>query len=208
MVPARWRAEGDYVARSRRDWIAGLAILAVACSSADAQQAANDAPVPGALRARSVGGTDLGLAYGIEPAWPFSVPGGFGTATLVMVLLKEQPAGAVSPVLVYRSAVSGSPLPCARFYQTADCTGTATVSPTQAGTACVIGGRMYRPDFTGTPGVVTYASTQAPRWDPVALALVTECVAGPGTSPPWLLPAIDVGPVPASPGRIFVVPAD
>jgi hypothetical protein len=193
-------------------WFVALAIVAIGCSSADAQQAAGDVPVAGALRARSVaGGADLGLAYDIEPSWEFALSGGGTlTANLVMVLLKEQPAGAVSPVLVYRSVLSGAPLPCTRYFQTADCSGPATVAPTQAGTVCVAGGRMYRPDFGGTPGAAPFGSAQFPRWDPLTLAFITECsVAVPGvSSPPWTLPAIDVGPAPASPGRIFVLPAD
>src|SRR5512134_525121 len=105
-----------------------IAAVLAACGSADGQSATSH---PGALRARSISGADLGFVYASEPVWQFAVRGGTGSVALPMVMLKEQPAGAAGPVLVWRAMQSGSALECARYYQSADCSGAATIGPSQ-----------------------------------------------------------------------------
>jgi hypothetical protein len=193
------------MARLAMACVCALVVGAIGCSSADGQ-AAQEAP--GTMRARSLTGADLGFAYDMEISWPFQVVGGTGTANLVMVLVKEQPAGAARPMLVWRSVLSGAATLCARYYDGAACAGSVTHQPTQAGAACVAGGRMYRPDLTAAPAAITFQSAELPRWDPAALAFVHECLDAPGTTAPIMLPAVDAGPAAASPGRIYVEPAD
>jgi hypothetical protein len=186
-------------------WVVGLAAVIGGCGSADSQTLP---VVEGALRARSSGGADLGLVYNVEQAWQFTPTSGTGTAGVAMVLLKEQPAGAPSPVLVYRSVISGSPLPCNRYYDGSGCTGNVTLQANQMGTACISGGRMYRPDFSGTAGAISFQSAELQRFDGSTQSLVLQCVNTPGTTHAFMLPAVDAGPAGASPGRIRVEPAD
>jgi hypothetical protein len=182
-----------------------LAVVAIGCSSADGQ---TEPGAPGALRVRSVAGTDLGLAYGLDLFFQLSTTGG-GSATAPMVLVKEQPAGAASPILVYRSILSGVALACTRLFDTADCGGTATVQAPLAGTACAAAGRMWKANFAVPAGSIAFESIEYPRWDPGARVFTVECVNTPGASTlPIIHPAVDAGPERSSPGRVYVVPAD
>jgi hypothetical protein len=93
-------------------------------------------------------------------------------------------------------------------FAAAGCTGAATVTPTQAGSVCASGGRMYAADFAAAAAAVPFQSAEVARWNPATLAFVTECSDVPGTTPPFTLPAVDVGPLAPAPGRVHVVAAD
>lgn len=193
------------MARANVAWIVWLAAAALGCGSADSQTLPL---VDGALRARSSSGANLGLVYNVEQAWQFVPASGTSTVGVGLVLLKEQPAGAPAPVLIYRSVVTGSPILCNRYFDGAACAGNVTVQATQIGTACVSAGRMYRPDFSAVAGAISFQSAEMQRFDPATQTFTLACVDSPGATHPLMLPAVDVGPVGASPGRIHVEPAD
>jgi len=119
--------------------------------------------------------------------------------------VKEQNGG--NPVhMLVRLLYTGTPVPCALYYETPDCTGTVLgVHPGAAtGFACAIpGGHAGRADPTAAPTVVTPGSFSTGRYDGAELS--STCIVS--SAPLSVLPLQDLGLSATVSSRVYLEPA-
>ncbi|HET8540121.1 MAG TPA: hypothetical protein VFL83_09655 [Anaeromyxobacter sp.] len=133
------------------------------------------------------------------------------TATLTMLLLKQQPPGEPlpAPVLVYRSPVSGEAFTCSILYESADCSGPGIVPAPASGAACLDAAGHAWVAPPGVAGTTVVAGSRGfAVWDGATQSVAQwSCSPAPVTAQNVFV-GEDRGVPPRISGRISYVPAD
>jgi hypothetical protein len=112
-------------------------------------------------------------------------------------------AGTGPTYALQRALLTGTPIPCPRWFAEAGCAGTSLgfVATSATGLACAVDGHAWRPSLADAPVEATFQSVELPRWS--GSDFVVECLSAGGTT--TLIPAMeDLGTYAAIPGPLHV----
>jgi hypothetical protein len=163
-------------------------------------------PAGGALRARTGGGSDLGIIYMYDRSFAVANSVNPATTNFVPVFAVKEQNGTAPVHLLARLLYTGTPLPCPLHYASADCSGTALGVNALAGTGVACSGpdgHALGADLTATPSSVAFSSFDTLRFN--GTDVVRTCVAVSGTV--TVLPVLDLGLSAVVSDRVHVEPA-